>query len=246
MSDRIEFREKLSGIVQKAQENQNVLSVQEVEQYFSEDGLSGEQMELVCDYLISRKVAVKGYVKQGGTVLEKETEEGGENYTPEEKRYLERYLEEIESVKEEEEGERERLFEASIEGDALSRGRLIELYLAEVVKAAKELYHKEVFLGDLIQEGNVSLMIALDELTSAESAHEIVMEEVHRGMQMLIEEQTEVKRRDHTLLEKYTNLDDNIKKLKEETGRDVTVEELAVFLDMPEEEIKDILNLGEQ
>ena len=55
-----------------------------------------------------------------------------------------------------------------------------------------------------------------------------------------------MKRRDHTLLEKYTDLDDNIKKLKEETGRDVTIEEVSAFLDMTEEEINDILNLGEQ
>ena len=114
------------------------------------------------------------------------------------------------------------------------------------MEVAKEMYHKEVFLGDLIQEGNVSLMLALDELKSAEEAHGKIMEEVRAGMQMLIEEQTEVKRRDHTLLEKYTDLDDNIKKLKEETGRDVTIEEVSAFLDMPEEEINDILNLGEQ
>lgn len=121
-----------------------------------------------------------------------------------------------------------------------------DLYLEKVVEVAKEMYHKEVFLGDLIQEGNVSLMLALDELKSAEEAHGKIMEEVRAGMQMLIEEQTEVKRRDHTLLEKYTDLDDNIKKLKEETGRDVTIEEVSAFLDMPEEEINDILNLGEQ
>lgn len=64
MSDRLEFREKLGGILQKAQGAQNVLSVREVEEYFAEDGLSREQMELVCDYLLSQKVAVKGYVKQ--------------------------------------------------------------------------------------------------------------------------------------------------------------------------------------
>ena len=80
-------------------------------------------------------------------------------------------------------------------------------------------------------------MLALDELKSAEEAHGKIMEEVRAGMQMLIEEQTEVKRRDHTLLEKYTDLDDNIKKLKEETGRDVTIEEVSAFLDMPEEEL---------
>ena len=93
---------------------------------------------------------------------------------------------------------------------------------------------------------HVSLMLVLDELKSAEEAHGKIMEEVRAGMQMLIEEQTEVKRRDHTLLEKYTDLDDNIKKLKEETGRDVTIEEVSAFLDMTEEEINDILNLGEQ
>lgn len=53
MSDRLEFREKLGGILQKAQGAQNVLSVREVEEYFAEDGLSREQMELVCDYDIS-------------------------------------------------------------------------------------------------------------------------------------------------------------------------------------------------
>lgn len=246
MSDRLEFREKLGGILQKAQGAQNVLSVREVEEYFAEDGLSREQMELVCDYLLSQKVAVKGYVKQGETVTEKTEEQAEEHYTEEEKRYLARYMEEIKTIKAEEAGERQKLFVASIEGDALARGRLIELYLEKVVEAAKEMYHKEVFLGDLIQEGNVSLMLALDELESVEEAHGKIMEEVRAGMQMLIEEQTEVKRRDHTLLEKYTDLDDNIKKLKEETGRDVTIEEVSAFLDMPEEEINDILNLGEQ
>ncbi len=246
MSDRLEFREKLGGILQKAQGAQNVLSVREVEEYFAEDGLSREQMELVCDYLLSQKVAVKGYVKQGGTVTEKTEEQAEEHYTEEEKRYLARYMEEIKTIKAEEAGERQKLFAASIEGDALARGRLIELYLEKVVEVAKEMYHKEVFLGDLIQEGNVSLMLALDELKSAEEAHGKIMEEVRAGMQMLIEEQTEVKRRDHTLLEKYTDLDDNIKKLKEETGRDVTIEEVSAFLDMSEEEINDILNLGEQ
>ena len=223
MSDRLEFREKLGGILQKAQGAQNVLSVREVEEYFAEDGLSREQMELVCDYLLSQKVAVKGYVKQGGTVTEKTEEQAEEHYTEEEKRYLARYMEEIKTIKAEEAGERQKLFAASIEGDALARGRLIELYLEKVVEVAKEMYHKEVFIGDLIQEGNVSLMLVLDELKSAEEAHGKIMEEVRAGMQMLIEEQTEVKRRDHTLLEKYTDLDDNIKKLKEETGRDVTI-----------------------
>ena len=134
----------------------------------------------------------------------------------------------------------------SASGDEDARRKLEEGNLRLVVSLAKHYTGRGITLMDLIQEGNVSLMLALDELKSAEEAHGKIMEEVRAGMQMLIEEQTEVKRRDHTLLEKYTDLDDNIKKLKEETGRDVTIEEVSAFLDMPEEEINDILNLGEQ
>jgi DNA-directed RNA polymerase specialized sigma subunit len=64
---------------------------------------------------------------------------------------------------------------------------------------------------------------------------------------MLIEEHAEVKSRDNKMVEKVTMLDESIKTLTEELGRKVTIDELAVYMGMTEEEIHDILRLmGEE
>ncbi len=72
MADRLEFKEKLAGILALAEGQNGKITVDEVEKYFEEDGLSQEQMNLVCDYLLSMKMAVVGYKQTGGTVKEAE------------------------------------------------------------------------------------------------------------------------------------------------------------------------------
>ena len=47
MSGKLQFRERLSGILELGNEKNKVLTTEEVEQYFEEDMLSEEQMELV-------------------------------------------------------------------------------------------------------------------------------------------------------------------------------------------------------
>ena len=68
MAERLEFREKLSGILTLCESQNNITDKATVEAYFAEDNLSAEQMELVFDYLLSKKVIVKGYVKAGGSI----------------------------------------------------------------------------------------------------------------------------------------------------------------------------------
>ena len=65
MADRLEFKEKLAGILALAEGQNGKITVDEVEKYFEEDGLSQEQMNLVCDYLLSMKMAVVGYKQTG-------------------------------------------------------------------------------------------------------------------------------------------------------------------------------------
>ena len=122
-----------------------------------------------------------------------------------------------------------------------------EAYLKEVVTIAKEMYHPEIFLGDIIQEGNVGLILGLDMLVDVATAHETIVNQVKQCIQMLIEEHAEVKSRDNKMVEKVTMLDESIKALTEELGRKVTIDELAVYMGMTEEEIDDILRLmGEE
>ena len=75
MAERLEFREKLAGILALCASQNNITDKTTVEEYFAEDNLSKEQMELVFDYLLSQKVIVKGYVKAGGSIKNAENTE---------------------------------------------------------------------------------------------------------------------------------------------------------------------------
>ena len=241
MEARAEFLKKLNGLVAMAKGQGDQITIDEVKAYFADAALTEEQLELVFDYLLAQKVVVKGYIKMTEAVEEKIT------YTEEEEAYLKEYLNDLEAFKEEKAGEKESLFAKLIGGDASAKNRLTELYLKEVVEIAKEMYHPELFLGDIIQEGNVGLILGLDMLADVATAHETIVNQVKQCIQMLIEEHAEVKSRDNKMVENVTMLDESIKTLTEELGRKVTIDELAVYMGMTEEEIDDILRLmGEE
>ena len=63
-------------------------------------------------------------------------------------------------------------------------------------------------------------------------------------MQSFLESQTEMKRQDKKIADKVNSLDESIKKLTEEMGRKVSVDELVEFLGTTEEEILDVLRLA--
>ena len=241
MEGRKEFLNKLNGLVEVAKGQSDQITIDEVKAYFADTGLTEEQLELVFDYLLAQKVVVKGYIKMTEAAEEKIT------YTDEEEAYLKEYLNDLHAFKEAADGEKEALFQKLIDGDASVKNRLTEIYLKEVIEIAKEMYHPEIFLGDLIQEGNVGLILGLDMLTEVDTAHDTIVNQVKQCMQMLIEEHTEVKSRDNKMVEKVSMLDESIKALTEELGRKVSIQELAVYMGMTEEEIEDILRLmGEE
>lgn len=225
MADRLQFKEKLAGVLALAEDQNGKITVDEVEKYFEEDGLSQEQMNLVCDYLLSMKMAVIGYKQAGGMVKEAENEEQ-QPLSPDEQKYVEEYLRSLGDMNEETPEEVRMAY-----------------YLPKVVEEAVRLHHPEVFIGDMIQEGNIVLMLALKEIRKEKDEEEI-LEQIRAGMLASLESQTEVKRRDHKMVEKVTELDETIKSMKEEYGRKVSVDEVADRLGISEDEIEDILKLA--
>ncbi|MDL2295549.1 hypothetical protein LJC18_01930 [Lachnospiraceae bacterium OttesenSCG-928-E19] len=245
MADKIKFQEKLGGILELAKTHEMRLEQSEVENYFKEDSLSDAQMELVFDYLLSQKVVVKGYIKKGGQLVSNEPA-GEACLSEEEEAYLLQYLKEIEEVKPLREGELEKVIEQAASGDDLAKARLIEVNLKRVVELAKEMKKPEIFLGDMIQEGNISLMLAVGQLEESGTEQETIDEEIRLGIQAVIEEQTDVLRRDKSMVKKVQDLDEKITELTEELGHKVTIDELIMYTEMSEEEIQSILKLTEE
>lgn len=223
MGGKLQFREKLNGILTLGKEKHHVLTMEDVEKYFEEDVLSEEQMELVCDYLLSQKIAVIGYVKKGGTVVEKEECV----FSEEDERYLETYMEEMSSLI-----------------PINEREEKLKKYYQTVVEIAKELYTPTFFIGDLIQEGNVGLVLALEK---EETTEKEIIEGIRQMIQLFVEEQEEMRHQDSKMVEKVVFLDESLKNLTEDLERKPTLEELADYMEMTEEEVNDILRLtGEE
>lgn len=220
MAERLEFREKLAGILSLCEAQNNITDKNTVEEYFAEDDLSAEQMELVFDYLLSKKVIVKGYVKAGGSIKNVQNTEEPVKYTQEEQDYLNLYEQDLKGLR---------------DGDPLKE------LLPAILEMAKEMHRTDIYIGDLVQEGNMGLMLAMEE---HEGDIQALLVMARESMQALLESQEETKKQDNRMVEKVNDLDEQIKKLSDEMGRKVSVDELEEFLDITEDEISDILKLA--
>lgn len=238
MKRELEFLEQLRRLQSKADENQRHITQQEIQNFAQENELGDEQMKSVYSYLQSQGIRIEGCEN-----VQTEEEKEKVPLTEQEQAYLTEYQKDMSYIKEETPGEREALFAMSENGDALAKARLIEIYMPVVVEIALEMNTPEIYLGDFVQEGNVSLMLAL-EMLDGQDADAVLKEEIRSGMQALIAEQIDAKKRDDILVEKVNNLDETIQTMKQDKGREITIEELSEYLKISDDEILDLIKLA--
>ena len=112
-----------------------------------------------------------------------------------------------------------------------------------MVQIAKELHSGEIFFGDLLQEGNMGLLMALERAAEQEEIHTWLVNEIRSTIRLFLEEQNQQKKEDDILVEKVRNLEARVKELTEDEDVKYSVDELAVFLDMDVEEMESVLRL---
>lgn len=243
--NREDFQEKLSKLGGVAGKKQNRLTVEEVKDFFAGMELTEEQYELIFAYLASSQVTVEGYVP-----AENSEEEGPKPVplTAEEENFLRSYRRDLEQLEPLEEAEILELCRQVEEtGDEFAKARLTEQLLPEVLKLADGFRGREIQLGDLVQEGNIGLMLGMETLGMRGpecSPLEYLQKEICHAMAQALEDNRSEKEAGKLLAGRLNNLRDEIKKLTDELEREISVEELAVYLDMPAEEIVDLLKLA--
>ena len=240
-----EFQKRLEELGRLAAEKENRIRAEEVREVLKDMELTEEQMQLVFGYLASRLVTVEGYVP----AEEEQPEEEAEiPLTPEEEAFLERYQKEMEYLTFLEEEELLALCrEAEEEGDGGAKARLTEQLLPEVLRTARSFAGRGLPLGDLVQEGNIGLMLAMEtfDLRPADMTPlDYLRQEIRTSISQALEEQQTERHAGDLLAERLNHLRDGIKELSDELGRKISVEELSMFLDMPVEEIEDLLKLA--
>lgn len=240
MDEQTKFRTALAALSANAEQKGNVLSQEDMEEFFHDMGLVEEQYGPVYAYLASRRIRVEGVL-----VPWKASEEIP--YTEEEQEFLRQYRKDMKYIKGQPEEVLGRLFEQAAEGETEAKRLLTEHYMKLVLEVAEEYAHQGLLVQDLIQEGNLGLMLGVDTLGLAEEGMEpetYLLQEIRRSIRTAVLEQEGEKSTGEQVAEKLNKLADSITELTEDMGRDVTPEELSVYLDMPIEEIEDLLRIA--
>ena len=240
MDQKIIFREMLSEIREKAALQGRRIPRSEVEAFFAHAGLTDEQLDMVCNYLEEQHIEVTDQSEETPGELNGEPDEERESA-------LERFLQEVEETRAPQAAQELQLFHNVVAGDAAAREQLAQLYLQTVCSLAAEYEEEGLPAEDLIQEGSVGLMMALDALTPLDSLAAYrtkIFNEINQYLEKVIREHKAMEDAGGAALRKVQRLDEAMQSLMEELGRKVTAEELSAFLEMPLSELMDIARLA--
>ena len=173
------FQEKLAEICELGEKSGKILKPQQIKECFGEMDLDKSQLIKILQYLKLKGITIEGAevaLHTSGEEQETEPEEQEQKVplTPEEEEYLKEYLEGLEEQK-------------AGEGQT----ELYLKYLPAAAKMAAEMNCEEIFLADLIQEANISLLMAVGEGTEDEKDDNWFMGRIRAGIRHAIEEQTQ-------------------------------------------------------
>lgn len=249
--DVLKFQEMLNDICALAQKNKS-LTIEQVRDFFSEAELSQGQLLKVLQYLKVKNIKIEGLdeLAEAEKVPEEENVHKSIPLTPEEEIYLQEYLAGL-AGEDDNFQTSEALFEALADGKTFAREELANRYLRKAAELAAEKNCEEIYLADLIQEANISLLTALDNvqtrgLQEYRMNENWLLEQIRAGLDEAIRVQTERKFADDCLVAKVEKLEEAVRDLSEdEEGQETkfSIDELAIILDMDAEEIRDVLRL---
>lgn len=248
--DIAKFQEKLVEICELGEKNGKLLKPEQIKECFGEMDLDKSQLIKILQYLKLKGITIEGaeaITAQPAeeTVDVQEKEERKVPLLADEEAYLNEYLKGLE---EQVQGDRsiEELFELLAQGDVMAQAELSQRYLRQAAEMAVGMNCEEIFIADLIQEANISLLMALGEEGNDKKDEKWLLGRVRAGIRNAVEEQTQKKFEDDYLVAKVEKLEAAVRELNDEDDDEsakFSVEELAIILDMDEEEIRDVLRL---
>lgn len=121
-----------------------------------------------------------------------------------------------------------------------ARKRLVEGSLGYVVQAARDYRDKGVDIADLIQEGNMAVMLLVENYREGDffQLRELA---VRTAMEQLVGEQADSSRIGEKLAAAINVLNEVTTRLAQELGRQATLSELAEKMQMSEDEVSRLM-----
>ncbi len=259
----IKFEDKLKNLVTMAKKKKNVLEIQEINDVFSDMELEAEQMDKVFEYLEAQNIDVLRITPEVDEVHEDDDVEI--ILTEEDEVDIEKidlsvpdgisiedpvrmYLKEIGKVPLLSADEEIELAKRMSEGDEDAKKRLAEANLRLVVSIAKRYVGRGMLFLDLIQEGNLGLIKAVEKFDYQKGFKFSTYATwwIRQAITRAIADQARTIRIPVHMVETINKLIRVSRQLLQELGREPLPEEIAQELDMPVERVREILKISQE
>lgn len=239
--DQNSFLHQMQELIEFGRTKDSVLTKEEVRDYCADMKLTEEQLELMYAYLSEHQIRIPGYQKKEDVVNPDDESEDRKPETTQDSKYLQMYREELAALKEYTEEELQEQYDRLRQGEEEAVASMVEAHLNRVEALAEEYRDRGVLLEDLIQEGNLELMTCVSMLCGNQEVLDYgkaIDHAVRSRLIELVDEAIAGTDSVNTVVAKVNLLLEATHVLAEELGRIATLEELAEFTHMEEEEIQ--------
>ena len=255
----VKFQEKLRELVSLGKKKKGILEIQEINDFFSDMELDSDQMEKVFDYLEANNVDVLRISNDDDDIpddivmsdeddidvekIDLSVPDGISIEDP-----VRMYLKEIGKVPLLSADEEVELAKRIAEGDEEAKKRLAEANLRLVVSIAKRYVGRGMLFLDLIQEGNLGLIKAVEKFDYHKGFKFSTYATwwIRQAITRAIADQARTIRIPVHMVETINKLIRVSRQLLQELGREPTPEEIAAELDMPVERVREILKISQE
>ena len=262
----MKFEEKLNTLVGIGKKKKNILELQEINDIFSDMELEAEQMDKIFEYLeaqgidilrIPEEVEIEDLSDDIDLMLVTEEDdvevdmekidlsvpEGISIEDP-----VRMYLKEIGKVPLLSADEEIVLAKRMAEGDEEAKKRLAEANLRLVVSIAKRYVGRGMLFLDLIQEGNLGLIKAVEKFDYQKGFKFSTYATwwIRQAITRAIADQARTIRIPVHMVETINKLIRVSRQLLQELGREPMPEEIAKEMDMPVERVREILKISQE
>ena len=261
------FSEKLVELLELAKKKKNVLEYQEISDFFKDSPLEVDQMEKVFDFLEASGVDVLRITENSGDelLLDNDMDMDMDGMEDEEEVELDKidlsvpegvsiedpvrmYLKEIGKVSLLSADEEIELAKRMEKGDEAAKKRLAEANLRLVVSIAKRYVGRGMLFLDLIQEGNLGLIKAVEKFDYRKGYKFSTYATwwIRQAITRAIADQARTIRIPVHMVETINKLIRVSRQLLQELGREPTPEEIAEEMDMPVDRVREILKISQE
>jgi RNA polymerase primary sigma factor len=268
MLDQSVFTETIHEVAEIIRTSATPLSKEEILSYFKEMELNEQQENMVLEFLLTpheeeeaeeeteevedgEQEAADWQETSDASVLAqndpgKKEEKNAEPDVLPESKVFQMYLEEISSLPVYSGKKQEEMYQKLLAGDESVINPISDSWMIKVLETARKLAVTSEGFEDVIQEGNMALFLKLTELCGCEEKTDVEAElqgAVETAMKSSILAEEGEDEDEKAMVGKLALVNEAKKYLAEENGREATVQELAAYTQLTEEELSDILLL---